>query len=183
MRRFTQSGRIVRSFCYILLSVTLFGPAVAPNVTAQSLERVRSSVGETGLPLPRFVSLSVAKANMRTGPGRRYPILWVYVRQNHPIEITAEFGLWRRVRDQDGTTGWMHSRLLSGRRTALITGDIRVLRTDPRPDAGAVMRVEPGVIAEIVRCDAVWCRLEVGGRRGWLLREQMWGTYLAEEID
>ncbi len=167
----------------ILLGVALLVPDMVPYAVAQSSQRVRSTVGETGLPLPRFVSLSVEKANMRTGPGRRYPILWVYVRRDHPIEITAEYGLWRRVRDQDGTTGWMHSRLLSGQRTALITGNIRVLRSDARPDARAVLRVEPGVIAEIVRCDDAWCRIEIRGRRGWLPREQMWGTYRDEEID
>ena len=58
---------------------------------------------DDALPLPRFVSLKSAEVNLRTGPGTRYPIEWVYKRRALPVEIIAEFDNWRRVRDWEGT--------------------------------------------------------------------------------
>ncbi len=161
-----------------LLVTTVFGGA-----TAQSLPAVRIVTGESGLPVPRFVSLATDKANLRTGPGGRYPILWVYVRRNLPLEVTAEYGVWRRVRDIDGAVGWMHGRLLSGRRSAIVTGSIRVLRARPEVTARPLLRLQPGVLAEALECERAWCRIKVRGKKGWLRRESLWGTYAGEEFD
>ena len=59
---------------------------------------------------------------MRTGPGVRYPIDWVFHRRALPIEIVAEFGTWRKIRDEQGAEGWVHRSMLSGKRTALTIG-------------------------------------------------------------
>ena len=59
-------------------------------------------------PLPRFVSLRADTVNLRTGPGNRYPIEYVYRRKGYPLEIVAEFDQWRQVRDWQGTEGWVH---------------------------------------------------------------------------
>ena len=55
--------------------------------------------------LPHFASLRVDPVNLRTGPGTRYPVEWVYQKKGLPVEVTATFDVWRRVRDADGTTG------------------------------------------------------------------------------
>ena len=70
----------------------------------------------------RFVSLKAERANLRVGPGRRYPIEWVYTRPGLPLLVIAHFDQWRWVRDHEGTKGWMHKSLLSTHRTALIMG-------------------------------------------------------------
>lgn len=69
-----------------------------------------------GLPLPRFASLRADKTNMRTGSGVRYPIDWVYQRPGLPVEIIAEYGNWRKVRDWLGAQGWAHQSMPSGKR-------------------------------------------------------------------
>ncbi|GER05876.1 hypothetical protein GCM10007972_06390 [Iodidimonas muriae] len=139
--------------------------------------------GASGLPLPRFVSLASGEANMRTGPGEQYPILWTYVRRTLPLEITAEYGNWRRVRDKDGTQGWMHSALLSGARTALVTGGTRSLYGKPRPASTEIMRAESGVIVSLDRCLPQWCRVSLAGRTAWINRTAIWGTYRDEVIE
>ena len=68
---------------------------------------------ETGLPVPRFVTLRADEVNLRTGPGEQYPIEWIYVRAGLPVEIIAEFGNWRRIRDFEGIEGWVFHSLLS----------------------------------------------------------------------
>ena len=137
----------------------------------------------TGLPLPRFVSLRAKEANIRIGPGVQYPVDWVYVRRFMPLEITAEFDTWRKIRDWEGTEGWVHKSMLSGRRTALITGETRTMRQEPDITALPVAHAEPGVIGALLECEADWCRIDVKGNKGWLPRTVLWGIYTDESLD
>ena len=130
---------------------------------------------------PRFASLRVDPVNLRTGPGERYPIEWVYQRKGLPVEVTAEFDVWRKVRDSDGTEGWVHQRMLTTVRNVVVKGALRTLRSDPNPDAAAVARAEPGVIAHLLECRDAWCRIETQGVKGWLQRSEIWGV-LPNEI-
>jgi SH3-like domain-containing protein len=136
----------------------------------------------TGLPLPRFVSLSADEVNLRFGPGEDHPIAWILTRDGLPVEIVEEFDTWRQVRLHDGETGWIHSSLLSSRRTILVTGEIRALRQSPDPEARIVLRAEPGVIGDLLDCNEGWCRIEIAGRRGWLPRDHFWGTLPNETL-
>ena len=139
-------------------------------------------VKRTGLPLPRFASLRAAKVNLRAGPGVRYPVEWVYMRRGLPVKITAEFDTWRKIRDWRGTVGWIHRSMLTGKRTVIATARELVLRRKPSKDAAAVARVEAGVIARVLACEAGWCRLEASGIRGWGRRAALWGTLPEEKI-
>ena len=149
---------------------------------AQTIIRKEQTLGASGLPTPRFVSLNVSKANMRSGPGEQYPILWVYVREDLPLEVTDEYGAWRRIRDNEGTTGWMHGALLSGRRSGIISGATRILYADPDTKSKALLRTEPGVILSIESCENDWCKVKIRGRNGWVPQEHFWGTYAKESI-
>jgi SH3-like domain-containing protein len=132
--------------------------------------------------LPRFVSLRASEVNLRTGPGIRYPIEWVFKRRDLPVEVVDEFESWRRIRDWEGTLGWVHQSMLRGRRTALVTGEPRVLRRAPEDTAPPVARVEPGVIGELEGCEPSWCRVAAGGFEGWLRREEFFGVYPNEAL-
>jgi SH3-like domain-containing protein len=136
----------------------------------------------TGLPVPRFVSLASDRVNVRFGPGKQYPINWVFARKELPVEIIAEFDTWRKIRDSEGEEGWIHSSLLSSRRTIMVTGQVRDLRRTPSADARVVLRAEPGVIGSLFDCEENWCRVEIEGRRGWLQRDEFWGTRPGEIV-
>ncbi len=130
----------------------------------------------TNLPLPRFVSMKTDKANIRRGPGMTQRIDWVFKHKNLPLEITAEYGHWRRVRDRDGVGGWIHYSLLSGLRTVLIERDMLDLQARPDPQSLVIARLELGVIARLDECTADWCRVSVGGYHGWAPKTDLWGT-------
>lgn len=130
--------------------------------------------------LPRWFSLRSDDVNLRTGPGVRYPVEWVFKRRNLPVEVVAEFETWRRIRDMEGTEGWVHQSMLSSRRTVLVTGEIRTLKARPEPDAPPVAMVEPGVVGALNQCRNQWCNVEAGGYRGWLQRSDFWGLYPGE---
>ncbi len=138
---------------------------------------------ETNLPLPRFVSLKAAEANVRRGPSLTHRIDWVFQRRNMPLQVVAEYGHWRRVIDKDGQGGWVHYTMLSGSRTVLIDGDTTALRSRPEPDALENAMLEPGVIARLGKCDAEWCRLTAGGYRGWAPKSTLWGVAAGEIRD
>ena len=140
-------------------------------------------VGASGLPLPRFVSLAADEVNLRTGPGFRFPIAWVFIRQSMPVEIVGEFDDWRRVRDHDGADGWVHKAMLSGDRTILVTGGERPLRREPRTDAPLVARAEAGVQGRLRSCRADWCEVVLADLRGWMPRGHLWGVYGTEAVD
>ncbi len=136
-----------------------------------------SRPGRTGLPLPRFVSLRAGEVNLRTGPGVRYPIDWVYRRRHLPVEVIDEFDTWRRIRDWQGTVGWVHQSMLQGRRTILIVGERRLMRRDPRDDAPGLAYVEPGALGTLGTCGGDWCEVEIEGFIGWLRRSEFFGVY------
>ena len=120
---------------------------------------------------------------MRTGPGIRYPVDWVFVYRYMPVEIIAEFDTWRKIRDWEGTVGWVHQSMLSGRRSVIILDGPQALRSRAAPSAAVVANVEERVVGRLLGCDAAWCQAEFEGFRGWVRRIDLWGVYRNERLD
>jgi SH3-like domain-containing protein len=142
----------------------------------------------SGLPLPRFVSLKADEVNVRQGPGWDHAVAWVFRRAGLPVEIIAEFDVWRQVRDSEGATGWVIGSLLSGRRTVLIApwqGKEQTI--DLRGAAGKSAQVSaklaPGVLGDVQGCDGAWCRIYAGDVSGYIGQELVWGAYPGEKIN
>ncbi|MFQ5984088.1 MAG: SH3 domain-containing protein [Alphaproteobacteria bacterium] len=135
------------------------------------------------LPLPRFASLKADEVNLRAGPGTRYPVEWVFLRRGVPVEVTAEFEHWRKIRDVDGTEGWVHKSMISSRRSIVVTGAVRTLRRAPDAEAREMLRAEPGVQGRLVSCEGDWCRVEIADRKGWIRRDHIWGVYAHETVE
>lgn len=160
-----------------LVAVVMAGSSGFP-VIGQALAQNAS-----GLPLPRFVSFRSEEVNMRTGPGIQYPVDWVYSRRGLPVEIIAEFETWRKIRDWEGTQGWVHQSLLSGKRTVIITGDIRNLRAKPDASSRVIAKLEPTVLGDLEGCSGGWCQIGVRNMRGWVRHVDMWGVYKDEAFE
>lgn len=168
----------MRSLQILVFSVT----AVVLVALAGLLVATASFAGSS---LPRFVSLRADEVNMRAGPGEQYPIEWVYQRSGLPLEVIAEFDHWRRVRDWQGEEGWVHSNMLSIRRTVIVTDGVHALHDRPDGTSRAVAKAEQGVIGKLLECPRTskWCRVELGGIRGWMERLTIWGVYDQEVVD
>ena len=141
-----------------------------------------SGDGETTLPVPRFVTLHADRVNLRTGPGDRYPIEWVLTRKEMPVEITGQLEHWRRIRDWEGTSGWVHERMLTGKRAIIVKGGVRPVLRQPDPAAAVIARAEPGVVGRLLECRGVWCKVETGEVTGWMRRSDVWGIYPEETV-
>ena len=155
----------------------------APQSDAQAVNK-----GVSGLPLPRFASLKAARMNLRVGPGTEYAASWLYTRPGLPVEIIAEFENWRRIRDSEGTEGWVYHSMLSGQRTAVAApwmkdkGDkvFVYLRRTAAKDGSAVAKLQPGVVVNLKECTGDWCKAEVQGSEGWVSQAEIWGAYPGE---
>ncbi|MFV2002467.1 MAG: SH3 domain-containing protein [Paracoccaceae bacterium] len=163
------------------VAVRLIGLVVGLMLAGVAAAQDRGPV--TNLPLPRFVSLKADEGNVRRGPSLSNKIDWVLTRRGMPLEIVAEYGHWRQVRDRDGMGGWVHYSLLSGVRTVIVERDLLPLYA--KPDTGAAVQayVEAGVVARLSECGPVWCRLVADGYRGWADKLALWGVAPGEIVD
>ena len=175
--RTTQRSK-VGTFALLLALAGVFG--VSPKAEAQ-----QAQVGPvSNLPLPRFVSLKSDRVNLHQGPSKEHPTLWVYERAGLPVEITAEFEIWRKIRDSEGVEGWVLHSLLSGRRTAIVAPKNKQPLTITEKDHSTpVAKLMPGVIALLKRCDGDWCRVQGPGFDGYAKQESLWGAYPGEKVE
>jgi SH3-like domain-containing protein len=146
-----------------------------------------AALSTSGLPVPRYVSLKSDHVNVRAGPTKDNDVAWVYTRSGLPVEITAEFENWRRVRDSEGAEGWVYHSLLSGRRTAVITmknkDDLASLYESADKTSAISARLQAGVVAQVKHCAGNWCHVAGNGFDGWIEQPRLWGVYADEKVD
>ncbi|MBM3520015.1 MAG: hypothetical protein FJX63_04480 [Alphaproteobacteria bacterium] len=160
--------------------------AASPEATG-SIGQGGKTVGPSGLPIPRFVSLKADKVNVRRGPSSEHPVAWVFQRKGMPVEIVAEFENWRRVRDSDGEEGWILQNMLTGNRTAVVApwqkGKDVPLHSSADRGSELVARLGAGVVGDIESCTGDWCELSAGAYGGWIEQTKLWGVYPGEVIN
>src|ERR1700722_17603014 len=172
----------LRRFYFVVLAGCLLGASVSTAVSAKD-----SALTTSGLPVPRYVSLKSDHVNVRAGPPKDNDGAWVYTRSGLPVEITAEFENWRRVRDSEGAEGWVYHSLLSGRRTAVVTmkskDELAPLYDRADPASAVAARLQAGVVAQVKRCGAGWGRVSGNRFDGCIEQQRLWGVYADEKVD
>ncbi len=161
------------------LAQVMMAALAALLVLASGAQAAEERGPVTNLPMPRYVSLKAAEGNVRRGPSLNHRIDWVFKHRGMPLEITGEYGHWRRVKDRDGMGGWVHYSLLSGTRTVIVEEDMLPLLMKPDRKAVINAKVELGVIARLDECVREWCRIRADRYKGWVPRSALWGVDLA----
>ncbi len=162
---------------HILHSST--GAAKSADTVEAAVQRQRLRPSHSAF-LPRC---GPDEVNVRTGPGTRYPVDWVFKRKSMPVEIVAEYDNWRKIRDWQGASGWVHQSLLTGKRNFLISSKTADLHKTPSASAEVVAKLEPEVLGEIRSCSGDWCRVQTTAVSGWIERTDLWGVYKSEPIN
>src|SRR5690606_22305393 len=170
-------------FRALLLLVLLAGGVLAASLAAADGEA-------SGLPLPRVATTRASPINVRVGPSTRYDIAWVYVKPGTPVEIVQEFDTWRKIRDFDGSVGWVHQNLLSGKRAGLAApwdeNEKTALLSGRDAEGGVRAWLSSKFRVEIKSCDGQWCAVNATaepepGRSasysGYLPQAKLWGVY------
>ena len=122
-----------------------------------------------------FVSLKSPEINMRVGPGKEYPISWVFMKANLPMILVAEFDQWRKVRFYDGTEGWVHKNMISRKNTAVVIKDCAIMykyssRSQP------IAKIEKNVIVKVIKREDDYVKIDINNMRGWTSKEDIWGA-------
>jgi SH3-like domain-containing protein len=141
----------------------------------------------SGLPVPRFVSLKSDRVNVRSGPNKDQEVRWVYTRAGMPVEITAEFENWRRIRDWEGAEGWVYHTLVSGKRTAVVVpkskDELVPMYENAEIESAVTARLQSGVLGQLKSCNGTWCEFAGKNFSGWIRQERLWGAYPNEKVE
>lgn len=150
--------------------------------TASCFAEATPRISEKQEKLPRYASLGVAKAALRVGPSRAHPIEWIFVKKGMPVEILQSFDHWHKIRDHEGSEGWIHAAKISAARTVLATRDLCPVRREPVDAAPAIAVMEKTSITSVRQCKAEWCEIVADDVRGWVSKSDIWGVYPQEAI-
>ena len=138
---------------------------------------------ETGLEIPRYVSLKSNDANIRVGPSKNYPIEIKYIKKNYPLKVLEEYEDWRKVEDFQKNFGWIHKSLISGTRTGMILSNenktIELLNT---LDGNVIGEIGEGNIVNLEKCKIDWCLISTENFKGWINKKYIWGAKEKEKI-
>src|SRR5213075_1544869 len=135
----------------VVLSASVLGASLSTGFAAKD-----SVVTSSGLPVPRYVSLKSDHVKVRAGPTKDNEVAWIYTRAGLPVEITAEFENWRRVRDSEGSESCVYHSMLSGRRTAVVTmkskDELAPLYARADASSAIAARLQAGVVTQVKKC-------------------------------
>jgi SH3-like domain-containing protein len=178
----TQSfGAVFRRLALAAACVAI--PALAGHAAGDNM----ATGSVSGLPVPRFVSLKSDRVNVRSGPNKDQEVRWVYTRAGMPVEITAEYENWRRIRDWEGAEGWVYHSLLSGKRSAVVVPDLKndlvSLYESADPKSTETARLQSGVLGVLKSCTGSWCEFVGKNFDGWIRQERLWGAYPNEKVE
>lgn len=165
-----------RAFVLALMGLTLtLSMGTAHEVKAQTPPQAAVQT-PSGQPLPRWAMLRKQPVNARIGPSTDHPLLYTYTQSNLPVQIISETGKWRLVCDPDGNVAWIWSSLLTNARTVLSPAGSRIeLRSRPSADAAVTAIMRPRALASVEKCSKGWCKVSVGGQKGWAPEDAFWG--------
>ncbi len=135
------------------------------------------------LALPRFASIKSNEVNARVGPSIKSSIEWVFIKKGEPIEIIAEYEQWRQIRDINGEGGWVHSSVLSGKRSVIIISPYIVNITKSPNDTHKIKaKVHSKVRCLVNKCQNDYCQVSCKNKTGWLPKSAIWGVYKTENF-
>ncbi len=150
----------------VLISIIMFSQVSNANIGK-----------ETGLEIPRYISLKSDDANIRVGPSKNYPIEIKYIKKNYPLKVLDEYEEWRKVEDFNRNTGWIHKSLISGIRTGIVlSNDSKKIKLFNTLDGNVIGEIGNGNIVFLEKCKIDWCLVSIGNFEGWMDKNYIWGV-------
>ena len=122
-----------------------------------------------------FLSLKNNKVNLRQGPSFEYPVILTYKKKYLPILILDKSETWRKIKDFESNSGWIHVSQLSKKKTAINKKNNSVLYKKPTIYSKPIAKLEMGRLVLIKKCKVKWCKITTGGFKGWIAESSLWG--------
>ena len=122
-----------------------------------------------------FRTLRNDKVNLRQGPSFDYPIKIFYKKKFLPVLIQDRSDNFRKIRDHENNTGWIHISQLSKKKAAIIIDDNSILFNSSTIYSNPVAILKKGRLVKINKCKNDWCKIKTGEFKGWVKKESLWG--------
>ena len=122
-----------------------------------------------------FLSLKNDEVNVRVGPSTKYPIKFTYKKKYLPLEVLDKSETWRKIKDFENNSGWIHVSQLSKKKSALNINNNSLLYKKPTIYSKPIAKLEAGRLVLIKKCEDKWCKITSGKYGGWIKLEYLWG--------
>ena len=123
----------------------------------------------------KFLSLKNNEVNLRQGPSFEYPVKFIYKKKYLPVEILDKSETWRKIKDFENNSGWIHASQLSKKKSAICKKNNSVLYKKPTIFSKPIAKLEIGRLVLIKKCKVKWCKITTGGFKGWIFKSALWG--------
>ena len=124
-----------------------------------------------------FRTLRYEKVNLRQGPGKDYPIKIFYKKKFLPVIIQDNSENFRKIRDHENNSGWIHISQLSKKKAAIVTGADLIMFKGSTIYSNPVAILKIGRLVKIEKCRENWCKVKSGEFKGWVKNKSLWGLF------
>ena len=122
-----------------------------------------------------FLSLKNNEVYLRQGPSFEYPIKLIYKKKYLPVEILDKLENWRKIRDFESNSGWIHISQLSRKKSAINIKKNSILYKKSTIYSKPIAKLEIGRLVLIKKCKIEWCKINSGNYLGWVFKNTLWG--------
>ena len=124
-----------------------------------------------------FLSLKNNEVNVRVGPSKKYPVKYIYKKKYLPLEILDKSETWRKIKDFEKNSGWIHISQLSKKKSAINIKNNSILYKKPTIYSEPIAKLEIGRLVLIKKCKEKWCKITSGDYSGWISEIFLWGKF------
>ena len=124
-----------------------------------------------------FLTLRNDKVNLRQGPSFEYPIKLFYKKKFLPVLVQEKFENFRKIRDHENNTGWIHVSQLSKKKAAIVIDDRAYIFSSNTIYSKPLAISKNGKLLLIKKCKKNWCKISSKNIKGWIKKESLWGLY------
>ena len=123
-----------------------------------------------------YLTLKYNKVNVRYGPGRDYPIKYVYNKKNLPLKVIDKKENFRKIIDFKKNSGWIHTSQLKKNKSFILLED-QILFSNPTKHSKPLFKIAKGRLLIVKKCKKNWCRVKTENFLGWVKINEIWGLY------
>ena len=123
----------------------------------------------------KFLTLRNEKVNLRQGPSFEYPVKIFYKKKFLPVLIKDEYSNFRKIKDHENNSGWIHISQLSKKKAALVKVKKLIVLSSPTLYSKPLVVLSEGRLCLIVKCKNDWCKIKVDKYKGWVKQNALWG--------
>jgi len=124
----------------------------------------------------KFLSLKNSEVNLRQGPSKKYPIKLTYVKKNLPVMILDKSDTWRKIKDFENNSGWIHISQLSKKKSAININNNSIMYKKSTFYSKPIAKLQAGRLVLIKKCEVKWCKITSGKFNGWINKNYLWGN-------